>query len=340
MEQQQESKLQLTTQLITSQKGAKEIVELPQVRENWISTLALVSGKSNEQAALLFEAEKIMFMQIITGSYQLQKADKFSIYQAWTMLAASGGTLRDGICYILPYGNKAVYQPGYKFRLEQINEMPNVVHCHEPQVVYDCDEFDYEKGMKTIIRKHKPGVRKADSKITHVYFVIDFNGFADAYIMDAVDVLKIRDQYSISYKSYVADCVKAGKEIGSTFKVQKSGQNGPYETTVEPPMWIKDEAQAFKKTLVKRTWNALPKLPKQKWLEERVKAQNIPAGLDAEELKDAANNEELVDTLEKTILKEPEQPTPSQGATPDNSRNTITDLESEEVGADNPEAGF
>jgi recombinational DNA repair protein RecT len=240
----------------------------------------------------------------VAASKQLAKCDKFSIYSAFTELAISGGTLRDGLCYILPFGEKATFMPGWKYRLEQVNELPNVVHCHEPVVVYDCDEFDYERGMKTIIKVHRPGIRTEANAPIYVYWVIEFKHGPDVYIMSAMEVLKIRDTYSKSYKDYVAAANAAGVKPDGKTKVMKNGQYGPYE--VELPMWIKDEGEAFKKTIVRRTWKHLPKLPKQKWLESRLKEAGIPEDTDPEEQLSEGD-------FDKMLLKE-EGPEMKQGS--------------------------
>lgn len=275
----------LTRKLLSEQPDLKSLFELPAIADNWVRTYESVSGKKDGE--MKFNAEKIMFLQTISQSKALEKCDKFTIYSAFIELAISGLTLRDGIAYVVPFGKTATFMPGWRGRLEQINDIPSVVHCHEPQIVYDCDLFDYEKGEKVKINKHKPGERVVTTKITHVYFVIEFKHGAEVYIMDAVDVLNIRDKYSSSYKTYVKDCIAAGKQIGETWKKTVSYNGSSWDVDVEIPMWVSDEAQAFKKTIVKRVYGTLPKLPKQKWLDERIKIIE-KEGLDAEELKDSA----------------------------------------------------
>lgn len=270
--QQPANKVALTVDLINKQPNAKAILEMPAIQDAWVQTYAKVSGKGIEDAALRFEAEKILFLKTISENNSLANADKFSIYTSFIELSISGGTLRDGLCYIVPFKGKAAFLPGWKFRLEQINELPEVVYCHEPVVVYNCDEFDYEMGMQPRIIKHKPGIRTAESRPTHVYFVIDFkHGKTGVYVMDAVKVLQIRDTYSQSYKEYL-----------------KKKASGKWEDWMELPMWVKDESQAFQKTIVKQTWKHLPKLPKHKWLDERLKAQGAE-DIDADEVKGDQN---------------------------------------------------
>jgi recombination protein RecT len=296
----------LTRKMIEEAKSTKELLELGPIADNWIRTYQETSGRSD--GTLRYNAEKILFLQTVEASKALQKADKFSLYGAFIELAVSGLTLRDGITYIVPYGKKAQFMVGWKGRLEQTTEIPMVVHCHEPQVVYDCDEFSYEKGMRTKIHYHKPGKnRTKDSKITHVYWVIEFKHGAEAYIMEAIDVLNIRDKYSSSWVQYVKDCQAQKQPIGTTLKKEMTGPNGNWTLEIEPPMWFSDEAQAFKKTIVHRTWKSLPKLPKHKWLDESLAKSAIPKEV-VEETTDISTYTGVVDETTG------ERPAPQQEA--------------------------
>lgn len=295
------AKITLTVAMIEGAQSAKELLNLPALEQNWINTYSKVSGKNDGDAR--FNAEKILFLQTVAASQQLQQADKFSIHSAFTELAISGLTLRDGISYIVAMKGKAQFWPGWRGRLEQINEIPNVVHCHEPQVVFDCDQFDYEMGEKIKINKHKRGTRVDGTKITHVYFVIEFKHGSEVYIMEAVDVLHIRDTYSHSYKTYAAAAKAQGKEPGDKgIMAMYQGQVKNYE--MEVPMWVGDEPQAFKKTIVKRVYGTLPKLPKQKWLDERLTAIAIAAGngkeVDLEEIAKDGKEPKFDDFLDLT----------------------------------------
>jgi len=272
------NKVKLTASLIDAQPTTKALLELPAIEENWVQTYSKLTGRSAQDASVRFQAEKILFLQAIDANDALKKADNFSKYTSFFELAISGGTLRDGLCYIVPYKGKAQFLPGWKFRLEQINENPDVIFCHQPVVVYECDEFEYEMGMQPKITKHIPAkIRPATAAKTHVYWVIEFKKGTQVYIMDAVKVLQIRDQYSPPYKEYI-----------------KKKNSGQWQDWMELPMWIKDEEQAFQKTIVKQTWKHLPKLPKHKWLDDRLKASGI---------NDAETDKEDFDNL---LLKQEE----------------------------------
>lgn len=264
------NKTKLSLSLINSAKDAKEMLDLPAIAENWERTYKMITGKPDGE--LRFNAERVLFLKAVADNKQLQEADKFSLYSAFTELAISGGTLRDGICYIVPMRGKAQFMPGWKYRLEQINELPNVRFCREPICVYQSDAFEYELGEKPKILSHKPNPKRADNEpILFVYWVIEFSHGTEVYIMDRAEVLRIRDQFSQSYK----------------FRKAES-------------MWATNEAEAFKKTIVKRVWKNLPKLPKHKLVDERLERSAV-AGVDAEE---AVELSKLKEQLQDTVLED------------------------------------
>lgn len=261
----QQKPMALTIQALNNSPTVTGILEMEQVKNNWVSSYKKVTGKDDGETK--FEAERILFLQA-TAAKNFKDCDKFSLYSAFIELAISGLTLRDGISYLVPYGKKVQFMPGWKGRLEQIMEMPDVVYAHEPQIVREGDVFEYELGMSPRVTKHVP---VGTGPITHVYFVIDFTHGSRVYFMKASEVENIRDRRSSSYKYYMADCQRFNKTPGETF--QKNV--GTYDITVEPPMWITDEAQAFKKTIVKRVYNTLPKLAKHKYIDDNIEAAKL-----------------------------------------------------------------
>lgn len=296
---QQPNRVALTVAAINGVAKISELFELPGMADAWIRAYQNTSGKTDGEQR--WEAEKILIAQLVSSTPALQTVEPFSMYTAMSQLSISGLSLREGMAYILPKGKKAVFMPGWKGRLEQINDMPDVIHCHEPQVVYTSDIFEMEKGEKVKIIKHIPGGKhtrtKADT-ITDVYFVIDFNYGTIVYHMHALDVLNIRDHRSDSFKAYKKLCEDNGKQLGDTWKQSFTGRNGAYEKEVELPMWISDEAQAFKKTIVKRTYGALPKQGKAKILDDKIKEAGAET-IDPDDNFDAKKYEDLVLADEK-----------------------------------------
>jgi phage RecT family recombinase len=266
------NKLALTRQALTEAKDLGAVFELEAFRGNFALNYLKTTGKDNGE--MIFEREKILFMKAVGDNAALQKCDRFSVYSSFIELAVSGLTLNDGLSYIIPYKDKAQFQVGWKGRLEQISQMPEVAFVNQPQVVYEADEFDYELGEVVRIIKHKPSPKRAKGEagdITHVYLILDTKFGKKAYLMDRAEVLKIRDQYSAGYKSYVAEVEKQGKKPGE--KVTKSGKRADGSTwsfELEAPFWVTSEDEAFKKTLVKRVYKNLPKTPRLKALDAKL----------------------------------------------------------------------
>ena len=245
--------LTLTSKMLNECKTPGEIVDLPAVEKRWVDTYNMTSGKSDGD--LKFHAEKIVFLQTISESAQLAKCTPMSIYSSFILLAVSGLSLKDGQSYLIPYKNKCVWMPGWKGRLEQISQIRGVDYLAEPVCVYanEVDDFEYSiVNGEYEIKQHKPKLNTVGQDIVAVYATLKLmNGKSRIFFMKREEVLSIRDRYSQSYKDYVSvEPNEEGRRV-------KSGKYGEYE--VEAPMWVTDEAQAFKKTLVKRIYNTLAK---------------------------------------------------------------------------------
>lgn len=241
------NKLQLTLTALNETKTLNELAEMPAVRQNAIQNIVNTQGLSPERAAMYYERERILFV----GIKNISDCDKFSQYTAWIQLLVSGGSLNDGDSYIIKMGKQAVFIPGWKARLRMMGEIPEIINIPPPQVVGENDDFEYELGETPRVIKHKPS-KGERGKLTHVYLILEKKSGKELHIMDRQQVLAIRDKYSKSYIQYVADCAYAKEEIGATFKKNM----GSWEATVEPPMWISSEHAAWKKTIVKRAWDA------------------------------------------------------------------------------------
>lgn len=253
------TKVALTTQFLNGLGNIRGIFDSPDVKENVIAMYERTSGQKD--GAMRFEVEKILVMKALQANPKIADCTPMSGYAAVGELFMSGLSLRDGMSFLIPYGKTLQFQVGYKGRIELINEVPNVVFAHEPCVVYDCDDFELVKGMKPYIKKHEsPRVRPADAKKELVYMVIDFQTGPQLFYMYAPEVYSIRDRFSKPYQYYIAAMKKHPDGIG------------PYGP-IEAPMWVTDEEQAFKKTLINRVWNSggLTKLKKHKRLDNYEK---------------------------------------------------------------------
>lgn len=300
-----QSLVRLTKALIDRQPDVRSLMELEPVQNQWVQTYKKISGR--EDGNLKFEAEKLMFLQAVNTNADLAKCDKFTIYSSFIELAASGLSLRDGMSFIIPYGGKAQWQPGWKGRLEQINQMQQVVHCPEPILIREGDEYKITAGERLNI--HHIPVLGNKGQILAVYLPLQMEHGTEFIMMNRDEVLSIRDRYSKPYIAYIkalqSDANKGRKEGDKLVIKYKDKQGNWKEFESDPPMWVTDEGQAFKKTLIKRAYNSLPKLPSQKYLDdliakrERIDVDDLNNKSQADKINQATDEE--VNPIEAAI---------------------------------------
>ncbi len=271
------NKLQLTQKALNETKDLQAMFELDAVRHNAIMNHVKTTGRTEEAAAMHYEREKILFFKALSANNKIEQCDRFSVYSSWVELMVSGATLNEGNSYLIPYGKKLQFQMGWRGRLEQMVQIPVIVNIPPPQVVYENDEFDYELGERPRIIKHKPA-KQDRGELFAVYLVIQKESGFETHLMLRDEVLQIRNTYSKPYIQYVADCKAAGKNIGDTFTKRVKGWGGKpdWDATVEPPMWVSSEAEAWKKTIINRCYKWQPKTARMKALDERIKDNYDP----------------------------------------------------------------
>lgn len=246
--------LKLTKAALDAPQNLQGVFEVEAFKSNYVNNYLKTTGKSDGE--MKFERERILFMKALQENKKLEQCDRFSIYASFIELAVSGLTLLDGQAYIIPYGQQAQFQIGWKGRLEQIAAMPGIRFVPEPILVYSNDEsFDYEiQNGVTVILKHKPAkTHGPEDTIDFVYMTIETDHGFKTWMMSRSEVLAIRDRYSKGYQQYMRN---GGK-----------WQDGK---PMDPPFWITNEGEAFKKTLVKRAYKYLPKNAKQKALDQKI----------------------------------------------------------------------
>lgn len=349
--------LALTQSALSAPPDLKGVFEIEAFKFNCVSNYEKTTGQKNGE--MIFERERILFMKTVGENQKLEQCTRFSIYSAFVELFVSGLTLQDGLTYIIPYKTTAQFQIGWKGRLEQLSQMPEVNFVPEPQIVLtnELADFEYELGESPRIVKHKPAKNRditKENKIEFVYLILDTKFGKRSFIMSRQEVLQIRDSYSIGYKSYVA---KDGK--------------WPDGNKMDPPFWISNEAEAFKKTLVKRVYKYMPKTPRMKLLDEKIKTyidhedgtaettQDIDYGLaddkgmDAARALPAGNNpniqsnplqgdnteskEEIAKAKRSHKKKEPETKAPVEELkTITTEKGEVVDMETAEILSDGP----
>lgn len=127
-----------------------------------------------------------------------------------------------GEAYLVPYGNKVTFIPGYKglIKLAWQSEQLKHIDAHE---VYEGDDFDYAYGLEPFLR-HKP-TRGQRGKVTDVYAVATFLNGGSAFVVMGVD------------------------DVEAIRKRSKASKNGP---------WVTDWNQMAKKTALRQLAKFLP----------------------------------------------------------------------------------
>lgn len=270
-------KLALAQNVIVAAKTAQGIVDIPEIQSMWIQRYEGTSGKKDGN--LKFENEKLLFLRVFQDNPKLEKCDPFSKYMAFMDLCTSGLTLAESISYIFSMDNKTVmFMPSWKGRLEQMKDLPDISFVYDPEVAFDCDDFLLERNgpqKKITHTSNAKGQRTEESKPIHVYMYIEFtNGKVILYEMPSVEVLHIRDTKSKSYINYVnalKNDINKGKKFGDRVTIQYKDSNQQWaKMDIDPPMGVTDIVQYFKKTLVRRVWGTMKKLPSQKALDQKI----------------------------------------------------------------------
>lgn len=287
------NQLQLTQKILNDAPSLKAMFELDAVKHHSILNYTKTSGVSEQDAALKYERERVLFMKAMIANPDLEKCDRFSIYSAWIELHADGGSLADGEGYLIPRRGKGEamtcsYQPGWKNRYKRISMMPGVKFVSQAQVVYSGEEFEYELGAIPRLISHKPKKERGKSPsdvITHAYFVVEESAHLRFFIMERHQVIAIRDVRSEKFKYWRSRGGKTIVEDGGFVHAKYEGGKD-----IALPFWLVsydggktgvDNPDAFKKTIVNKTYNEMPnKTPRLKALdkefENRIDSEEEP----------------------------------------------------------------
>lgn len=134
-----------------------------------------------------------IFLTTIQKTPKLLECDQKSLIGAF-MQSASLGLECDGIlgqAYIIPYGNKANFQIGYKGLLA-LARRSNEITSFNAQVVYEKDLFEFEYGLHEKL-KHVPCMTGERGKLKAAYAVARFKDGGYAFdVMFGSDIEKVR----------------------------------------------------------------------------------------------------------------------------------------------------
>jgi phage RecT family recombinase len=281
----------LTAKVLNSTKNLQELLDLPAVRAQCIRNYELT--KRDGRGELIFERERVLFLKTVNDNPKLQECTRLSVYTAMIQLLASGLSLNEQQCAIVPRKGVAYWQPMYKGRIEQMMDNPEVVWVNQPVCVYEGDDFEYEMGEEPKIIRHRPQRDNKGKPLTHVYLIIEYKHGKKMYIMTKEEVHNVRS-YSERYK----------------YNPEKSAW-----TTSEPEMW--------KKSIIHRVYKTFPKnarmkaldavLDKQPDLEEEAITEDVDYGLVDEEGNDMEPTSEAEVVEAKEVQEAQVRDDPAEG---------------------------
>ena len=202
-----------------------------------------------------FKREVNFAIQLIADTPGLQKCSVESVLKSVFNVSQTGLTLNPVLRYgyLIPRKNICKFEPGYQGLIKLATDTDNIESI-EVQIVYEGDEVEIDLATNEKILKHVPYLLtgKEQGKILFVYSVALLKGGSKhVEIMSRNQIDDIRE-YSESYKWYL------GKQ-----------KKNEWATCV----WITDEPEMFRKTVVKRHFKYLPKSDN-KHLEKAIEIDN------------------------------------------------------------------
>ncbi len=223
-------------------------------------------------------------MTAVQQTPRLLDCDRSSLFSAVMTCAQLGlepdGTL--GQAYLVPFGSKVQFIPGYKGYLALARNSGEVetIQAHQ---VYKGDVFEYAYGLKEDLR-HVPGedVDRSDDNITHFYAYAKFkDGGGHIFeVLTKAEVDAVRDN-SDGYKAFKANRIK----------------DNP---------WHSHYAQMGRKTAIRRLANYLPM--------NVQRAAALDAAFDRGQHGEITSEGDIVIDSEAVEVPQ-EDPTGAQGAT-------------------------
>jgi recombination protein RecT len=186
-----------------------------------------------------FNKEASFALQHLSRNSYLASADKSSILEAVLNVAQTGLTLNpvSKLAYLVPRfvrdkGVVCCLEPSYMGLVKLATDTGSVKSIYS-HIIYHNDEFNYELGTNPDII-HKPLLGKDRGNMKGVYAVAVLqNGTKQIEVMTMDEIFEIRDK-SESYKAYLLGKAKSC-------------------------IWVSDESEMSRKTVIKRLCKYLPK---------------------------------------------------------------------------------
>jgi hypothetical protein len=162
------------------------LVDDEAVRENFIRTFAKIHGKSETDAAMVYEREAMYYKKAVSADEKLKQCTRLSLYSVFLEIAINGLSIQPGSkseAYLEARGTKAggtrenpVYVQTAFLRITAYGELNlrimagQIVRMMNPVVLYEGDFFQpttNDNGV--LIVKYTPAIPRKSKKIIGAY---------------------------------------------------------------------------------------------------------------------------------------------------------------------------
>ncbi len=191
---------------------------------------------------------------------KLQEANPLSFFGAIIKCSQLG--LEPGFdCHLVPFKQEVQVIPGYK-GLSKLVRNTGEVKSITAHVVYENDTYDVSLGCDENIT-HKPMLSGPRGEKLFAYAVATFKDGAKQIEPMTREEIELAREHSMPYKNYEAN------------------PNWPDGNPKDPPAWITDEAEMWRKTVIIRACKRLPQSAELKesiameYQAERGESQNL-----------------------------------------------------------------
>lgn len=212
----------------------------------------------------------------IRRSPSLQECDPISFFAA--IIKSSQLGLEPGFdCSLVPFKREVQVLPGYRGYTKMARNSGEIstITAH---VVYENDTYDFELGTNEHL-VHRPKLDGTRGEMVFVYAVATFkDGIKQIEPMSREEVYHIRDK-SNTYRNYIKN------------------PTWPDGNPKDPPAWITDEAEMWKKTVVNRICKRLPMSAEMKeaimmdYQAETGKSQDLKIDIFGDEIIDVGEDQ-------------------------------------------------
>jgi recombinational DNA repair protein RecT len=146
-----QNQLATLDQKIAAVKNAKELFNLPEVRDRFIRNYEAVTGRKDGENRL--EQERFAYLQLMVDKPDLAKVDNFYHFSALVYAGTTGLSFRDNKLYVIPAGRGLKVQSSPAGKREMFCMMPNIIEAPEAVLVMMGDHFIHDK-LNNVVKEH------------------------------------------------------------------------------------------------------------------------------------------------------------------------------------------